>query len=54
MYFANFPTEMVNVLIQLIGSDVENQISYLVDVACILERLINEKDAQIIDCRDIG
>lgn len=54
MYLASFPTEMASVLIQLIGSEVENQIDYLVDVAYVLEGPTNEKDARIVDCRDIG
>lgn len=54
VYLASVPSEMASVLIQLIGSEVENRIDYLVDLANVLELPTDEKDAQIIERTDIG
>jgi hypothetical protein len=54
VYLTSVPTEMATVLIQLIGSEVADRIDYLVDVANVLERPADDKDAQIIERTDIG
>ena len=54
VYLASVPTEMASVLIQLIGSEVDNRVDYLVDIANVLERPTDEQDTRIIERTDIG